>query len=47
MPTADDIGFTRRAIMEARQLRNAEAQDPGIVERTLNDAIARGDAASA
>lgn len=41
--TSDDIGFTRRAIMEARQIRDAEDRDPGIVERTLNDAIARGD----
>lgn len=42
-PSASDLGFTRRAIMEARQLRNAENSDPGIVERTLNDAIERGD----
>jgi len=42
-PTASDIGFTRRAIMEARQIRDAEARDPGIVERTVNAAIERGD----
>lgn len=43
VPDANTLGFTRRAIMEARQLRDAEQRDPGIVERTLNDAIARGD----
>jgi len=43
LPTADDIGFTRRAIMEARQIRDAEARDPGIVERTVNAAFERGD----
>ena len=43
LPTADDIGFTRRAIMEARQIRDAEARDPGIVERTVNAALERGD----
>jgi len=43
LPTADELGFTRRAIMEARQIRDAEAKDPGIVERTVNAAIERGD----
>lgn len=32
-----------RVIHEARRIRDAEDRDPGIVERTLNDAIARGD----
>ena len=43
LPTADDIGFTRRAIMEARQIRDAEMRDPGIIERTVNAALDRGD----
>lgn len=42
-PTTADLGFTRKAIMEARQIRDAEARDPGIVERTVNAAIERGD----
>ena len=42
-PTAADLGFTRRAIMEARQIRDAEVRDPGIVERTVNAALDRGD----
>jgi hypothetical protein len=41
--SAAGVGLTRHAIMEARQIRDAEDRDPGIVERTLNDAIARGD----
>lgn len=32
-----------KVIHEARRIRDAEERDPGIVERTLNDAIARGD----
>jgi hypothetical protein len=43
VPTAADLGLTSKAIFEARQVRDAEERDPGIVERTLNDAIARGD----
>lgn len=43
LPTAADIGFTRRAIMEARQIRDAEMREPGIVERTVNAALERGD----
>ena len=38
-----DFGLTRHQISAARQIRDAEDRDPGIVERTLNDAIARGD----
>jgi hypothetical protein len=31
-----DLGLTRKAIHEARQIRNAEALSPGIVRRTLD-----------
>jgi hypothetical protein len=41
--TIADVGLTSKQIFEARQIRDAELRDPGIVERTLNDAIARGD----
>lgn len=41
--TLSDIGFTKQKLAEARAIRDAEARDPGIVEKTLNDALARGD----
>lgn len=41
-PTAADIGLDRRAIQEARQIRDAEKRDPGIVRRTLDAAVKAG-----
>ena len=41
--TADNLGLTRKAIHEARQLRDAEDADPGIVRRTLDDRLEHGD----
>lgn len=41
--TLADLGLTAKGVQEARRIRDAEDRDPGIVERTLNDAIARGD----
>jgi hypothetical protein len=41
--SAADLGLNRREIHEARQLRDAEANDPGIVRRTLNDRLERGE----
>ena len=37
-----DLGLTRKAIHEARQIRNAEAVSPGIVRRTLDQQLAQG-----
>lgn len=34
-----DIGISAKAIHEARQIRDAEVEDPGIVRRVLNDAL--------
>ncbi|MCK0198982.1 hypothetical protein MWN34_18955 [Ancylobacter sp. 6x-1] len=42
-PTASDIGLTRKAIHEARQVRDAEAADPGIVRRALDERLERGE----
>lgn len=42
-PTADDIGLTRKTIHEARQIRDAEDADPGIVRRTLDTLIDAGE----
>jgi len=43
VPTAADLGLTRKMVYEARRIRDAEARDPGIVERTVAAALARGD----
>ncbi|WP_447673500.1 hypothetical protein [Methylobacterium mesophilicum] len=37
-----DLGLTRKAIHEARQLRDAEAADPGVIRRTLDARLAEG-----
>lgn len=39
-----DLGLTRKLIMEGRRIRAAEERDPGIVERTLTEAVERGEA---
>lgn len=41
-PTAADIGISRKDIHEAREIRDAEEADPGIVRRTLNIINAAG-----
>lgn len=40
--TVADLGLTRKAIHEARQLRDAEAADPGVIRRTLDARLAEG-----
>lgn len=42
-PRAADIGLTRKDIHEAREIRDAENADPGIVRRTLDEAIEAGE----
>ena len=42
-PTAEDIGLTRKQIHEARTIRDAEENEPGIVRRVLDDAVGAGD----
>lgn len=41
--TASDLGLRRDEIHAARRLRDAEASDPGIVQRTINDMVERGE----
>jgi hypothetical protein len=38
--TAADVGLSRKEIHEARAIRDAEERDPGIVQRTVDAAIA-------
>ena len=42
-PTAADLGLTRKEIHEARIIRDAEKAEPGIVRRTLDEALNLGD----
>ena len=39
----NDLGLRRKEIHEARKLRAAEAANPGIVERALDDIVSRGE----
>ncbi|SLN77196.1 MULTISPECIES: hypothetical protein [Roseobacteraceae] len=41
--TTADLGLRRDQIHEARQLRDAEAVDPGIVRRTLDERLEHGE----
>jgi hypothetical protein len=42
LPTAADIGITPKIIHEARQVRDAEVADPGVVRRSLDEKIHAG-----
>ena len=35
MPTVAEIGLTKQIIHDARQIRDAERADPGVVQSTL------------
>jgi len=41
--TAANLGLRRDEIHDARLIRDAEANDPGIVRRTLDERLARGE----
>lgn len=41
--TSADLGLRRDEIHEARQIRDAEAADPGVVRRALDDRLERGE----
>jgi len=43
VPAAADLGLRRDEIHEARRFRDAERADPGIIERTVNDMVDRGE----
>lgn len=42
-PTAADLGLRRDEIHEARRFRDAETADPGVIGRTINGFIERGE----
>lgn len=41
--TTTDIGLTRKQVHEARQIRDAEEAEPGIVRRVLDEKLAGGE----
>jgi hypothetical protein len=41
--TAADLGLSRNDIHDSRLIRDAEEADPGIVRRTLDEKLARGE----
>jgi len=41
--TASDLGLARRDIHEARRFRDAEAAEPGVIRRTLDGMLERGE----
>jgi hypothetical protein len=43
LATAADIGLTYKEVHEARQIRDAEDADPGIVRRALDEALEAGE----
>lgn len=43
IPTVTDIGLSRKQIHEARQIRDAEEADPGVVRRTLDEHLEAGE----
>lgn len=42
LPNVEDIGLTRKDIYEARQIRDAEIERPGIVRETLDKLLEEG-----
>lgn len=42
IPSVADLGLTRKAVHEARQLRDAEAADPGVIRRALDARLDAG-----
>lgn len=43
LPGVEDLGISRKEIFEARQIRDAEEAEPGIVRRVLDEHLDRGD----
>ena len=43
LPSVEDLGISRKDIFEARQIRDAEEAEPGIVRRVLDEHLERGD----
>ena len=42
VPTVEDVGLTRKQVHEARAVRDAEKEHPGIVRKTIEDKLSAG-----
>ena len=42
-PTLADVGLTKKNVFEAREIRDAEKAEPGIVRRVLDEALEAGE----
>src|SRR5262245_2671369 len=43
LPSASDIGLTRKEVHEARIVRDAEKADPGVIKRTIDAKVEAGE----
>lgn len=43
LPSAIDIGLTHKEVHEARQLRDAELQSPGVIDAAIYERVERGE----
>lgn len=43
LPTASDVGLTHNEVYEARVVRNAEQESPGIIRRALDEVLKAGE----
>lgn len=43
LPNSEDVGLSRREIHEARAIRDAEVEEPGIVHRVISEAVSAGE----
>lgn len=43
LPTGKDLGLSYKDVFEARQFRDAERADPGVIRRTIDSIVDRGE----
>jgi hypothetical protein len=43
LPTRDEVGIDHRVVSEGNRLAEAEAADPGVIRRTLDERLERGE----
>jgi hypothetical protein len=43
VPSPQEVGLSGKDIHEARKLRDAERDDPGLISRALDDMVSRGE----
>lgn len=43
LPNGKDLGLSYKDVFEARKIRDAEAADPGLIKRSLDEMVERGE----